>query len=495
MVYAAAVIAFGMTACSDAETPDDAPASSPDQAQVAPAGGGNTQTVSVPDPNGTYFAEITPNGTGCPGGTANTRISDDGLTFTTTFSAYAVAVNSEKTVDVRDCQLMIKLHTPQGRSFSVQTFSYTGYARIDRGVTGKQMANYYFQGRPVPPRDGNRVDLAGPYDSDYVFRDEVPIRNRVWSPCGLVRDLQVQTLLQLNANQSGATGEMSLSMFEGSSKLEVKVESRPCTGNEPGDTSPTPNPDTSKPPDQNTNPNPDNTTPPNNGNPSNTTPTPGTPVLKPTGVQLLPASIPQDGSFTVIWTPITTDVNALYVVEVRDPLNGERVFWSSPEIVGSGLRYNGPRLPHTGLFRIVVIAKSKGQSIPSESVLLEVRGDASRPNDQTSNPTPNPATLAKPTNLRIAPTAVPRDRPFSISWSAPTNASTAVTYKVQLRSSSQSVIWERETTSLSMTYNGGTLPSIGTYSVVVVARDGNRTSTSDPVQFQATNLLRPIPNN
>lgn len=168
-----------------------------------------------PDPNGTFFADVVANGSGCPVGTWNTRISTDGLVFTTTFSAYEARLDPPAVLGVKDCQLGIKLHSPPGRSLSVQSFSYSGYALLQRGVAARQLASYYFQGQSVQSK-ALRQELVGPYDQGFVFKDEVPIADAVWSECGVVRDLNVTTRLVLESSVPGAAGYINLSAADGS---------------------------------------------------------------------------------------------------------------------------------------------------------------------------------------------------------------------------------------------------------------------------------------
>ena len=221
-----ATMLLGITACGVHDASDF---SSGQDLGVQPSASIPLAQQSItPDPNGTYFADVTANGTGCPQGTWNTRISRDGLVFTTTFSAYEARVDQDTSVSVRDCQLAIRLHTPAGRSYSVQSFSYTGFALLDPGVTGRQLSTYYFQGQPVQTPSG-RTDLSGPYESDYLFKDDVPIEDAVWSPCGVERDLMINTRILLQSNGRGS-GYMNLSAVDGSSGLVVNLASRRCDG-------------------------------------------------------------------------------------------------------------------------------------------------------------------------------------------------------------------------------------------------------------------------
>ncbi|MET0343860.1 MAG: DUF4360 domain-containing protein [Polyangiales bacterium] len=187
-----------------------------------------TDTPDItPDPDGVYFAEVTANGTGCPAGTWNTRISRDGLVFTMSFSAYEVRLDRTTTLSVKDCQLAIRLHTPADRSFSVQAFSYSGYAFLQPGVTGRQLATYSFQGQGVQA-NAARTDLTGPHDADFVFRDDVEIQDAVWSPCGVERELNVSTRLLLQSSAPGPSAYMNLTAADGAARLVLKLAAKTC---------------------------------------------------------------------------------------------------------------------------------------------------------------------------------------------------------------------------------------------------------------------------
>ncbi|MET0342674.1 MAG: DUF4360 domain-containing protein [Polyangiales bacterium] len=188
------------------------------------AGGGR----SLRDPRGGFIADVIANGTGCPAGTWDTSLSSDGQTFTTTFSGYETEVNRRTSVSIKDCVLTVKLRSPGGRSFSIQSFFYQGYAYLDRGVTGRQTAQYYFQGDPASGSSA-QTDVRGPYDRSYLFNDDVAVKN-AWSPCGEERNLNIITRIRLTNDNSGRTGYMNLSAVDGSSKLVFRLASRSCRG-------------------------------------------------------------------------------------------------------------------------------------------------------------------------------------------------------------------------------------------------------------------------
>lgn len=181
----------------------------------------------VVNPAGVYFAEVTANGTGCPAGTWTTSLAPDGQTFTTSFSAYEAEVDPSRTISIKDCMLAVKLHSPQGLSYSISSFYYSGYAFLEKGVSGRQFASYYFQGNPAQTAQ-LRTDLVGPYDDTFLFADEVGLTDLVWSPCGTTRDLNVTTRLRLRNGNPRASGYMNIAAVDASIKLVFKLSWRTC---------------------------------------------------------------------------------------------------------------------------------------------------------------------------------------------------------------------------------------------------------------------------
>jgi len=188
----ASLAALSAVACT-------APPSAPVGASTEDLG----RSIDIPNPSGAYYASIRANGTGCPAGTWNAAISDDGQAFTVTFSGYEAVIEPGQAFAVKDCSLAIDLRSPEGYSFSVSSFHYQGYAVLDQpGMTASQSAKYYFRGNPVPAKE-IRTGLAGPYDDAYIFSDEeIPFEDMVWSPCGENRTLNALTRITVQNNES-----------------------------------------------------------------------------------------------------------------------------------------------------------------------------------------------------------------------------------------------------------------------------------------------------
>ena len=210
----ALVATVGASGCAADSTGPDADAEEMGESSAALG-----STVTVPNPSGAYFASVTANGSGCPAGTWDAAISDDGKAFTVTFSSYEAIVEPGQSFSIKDCSLAIDLKTPNGLSFSISSFHYQGYAILDQPcMTARQTAKYYFMGNPVPARE-LRSDMVGPYDNSYVFSDQIGIVDLVWSPCGTQRRLNAQTrlVLQNNRTKSGS-GYLNTTSVDGEVK-------------------------------------------------------------------------------------------------------------------------------------------------------------------------------------------------------------------------------------------------------------------------------------
>ena len=220
LVASAALVSVGAAGCSQDTSDIEESTSSTDAL---------TNGIDVPNPNGSYFAKVTANGSGCPAGTWDASISDDGQTFTMRFSSYETTIDPGQAIAVKDCQLAIKLHSPQGLSYSVSNFYYSGYAFLDQaGMTAAQTAKYYFQGNPLASSE-NRSDLRGPLDKEYVFSDAIGTVDLVWSKCGLDRDLNVATrVMARNNTRKTGSGYISNTTVDGSVELKFKLSWRRC---------------------------------------------------------------------------------------------------------------------------------------------------------------------------------------------------------------------------------------------------------------------------
>jgi Domain of unknown function (DUF4360) len=143
---------------------------------------------------------MTVNGSGCPRGTASVTELADNTAFTVTYSDYVAQVGpGADPTDIRkNCQLSLLVHAPAGFTYAIAEADYRGHAHLEKGATGLQQANYYFQGESetVPVAH----PLSGPYDGDWQHTDRAGAV--IWAPCGADRILNVNTELRVSGGSS-----------------------------------------------------------------------------------------------------------------------------------------------------------------------------------------------------------------------------------------------------------------------------------------------------
>lgn len=155
---------------------------------------------------------VTANGSGCPAGSTAVAMSPDNTAMTVTYSQYLARVGAgANPVEFRrNCQLNLNVHVPNGLTFAVVSVDYRGFGHLERGAAGLHQATYYFQGQASTQRSARR--FAGPMDADWQVGDTATVAERVYRPCGVQRNLNVNTELRVYAGSSDRTRPSFLSM-------------------------------------------------------------------------------------------------------------------------------------------------------------------------------------------------------------------------------------------------------------------------------------------
>jgi hypothetical protein len=157
---------------------------------------------------------VTVNGSGCPDRTAAVAVSPDNTAFTVTYSAYLaqVGVGAQPTDFRKNCQINLVVHVPQGFTYAVASADYRGYAKLVKGATGLEKANYYFQGSPATAQISH--PFSGPFDNDWQKTDAVEVAALVFAPCGALRNLNINTELRVSAGTSDPTKTTSFMVMD-----------------------------------------------------------------------------------------------------------------------------------------------------------------------------------------------------------------------------------------------------------------------------------------
>ncbi|MER5871366.1 DUF4360 domain-containing protein [Streptomyces sp. NPDC002044] len=186
---------------------------------------------TVPTPPGRITVEVVGlNGSGCPQGTADVAAASDNTAFTVTYSDYLAQAGgaSGGTEFRKNCQLALRVHVPQGFTYAIARADYRGFAHLQRGASGQQRANYYFQGAAQSARTTHQFN--GPRSDNWQAGDTTEYADLVWAPCGEERNLNVNTELRVYAGTSNpqAPSFMSMDSTDGSVSTVYHFEWREC---------------------------------------------------------------------------------------------------------------------------------------------------------------------------------------------------------------------------------------------------------------------------
>lgn len=168
-------------------------------------------------------------GSGCPVGSVGTDVADDLSAFTLLFDQYQANVGPgipmiEKR---KNCQINLSLDIPNGWSYTLFTVDTRGYVSLEPGVRALQQSLYYFQGQM---RTGRlQTVVYGPADRNYAARDQITMENQVWSPCGVVRSLNINTEVRVdNSAAPFRQGIITVDSIDGQFKQIYGLKWRRC---------------------------------------------------------------------------------------------------------------------------------------------------------------------------------------------------------------------------------------------------------------------------
>ena len=159
----------------------------------------------TPNPRTFHFVGVpVTHGTGCPTGSVETVVADDGKTMTLIFSELVaeagpgIALSANR----KQCTTNAKVHVPAGFSFAIVNVDHRGFAQLDPKVISTQKSTYYIMGDAVN-RATAFTTVEGPEyldGADWVVRDEFALPTIVWSACGVETNFNVTSAVQVNNN-------------------------------------------------------------------------------------------------------------------------------------------------------------------------------------------------------------------------------------------------------------------------------------------------------
>ena len=185
-------------------------------------------TTYSPPPGQITLDVQTVNGSGCPSGSASATMLSDNTGFRIKYDDYlAQDGGTAGPTDFRkNCQVNLLVNIPQGFTFAIARADYRGLAHLEPGATALERANYYFQGSS----DNTYIDHSfnGPYDGTWQTTDITTAANLVWAPCGVVRGLNINTELRVDAGTSAQRSYISMRSSDGDVYTLIHFQWKQC---------------------------------------------------------------------------------------------------------------------------------------------------------------------------------------------------------------------------------------------------------------------------
>jgi len=164
---------------------------------------GSLSHVAQAQPPSFTIADIQYSGTGCPQGSAAVVVSPDLRAFTVGFDEYGASIPfpdgdpAQPPIrgDRENCLLILTLDYDPGWRFAIFTVNYEGGTQLqNENVVAQQISTYRFQGQTGGAKFSS--EWRGPTDELFFVTDEVVAP--VFSPCGALRALQINTTVSVN---------------------------------------------------------------------------------------------------------------------------------------------------------------------------------------------------------------------------------------------------------------------------------------------------------
>jgi len=179
------------------------------------------QEPAGPPPGKVTIEPQTVNGSGCPAGSTDVLAHPDNTSFSVTYSQYLAQVGpqSQPTDFRQNCQISLRVSYPQGYTFAIHKVDYYGFAHLQAGARGMEQASFYFQGSPQTERRSHT--FTGPYSDNWRATDVIATEQLVWAPCGMQRNLNINTELRVSAGTSDKSRTSFMTMDETRSKVST----------------------------------------------------------------------------------------------------------------------------------------------------------------------------------------------------------------------------------------------------------------------------------
>jgi hypothetical protein len=147
------------------------------------------------------IAEIVPNGSGCPAGTANASVLG-GNQFQVTYDSFAVGMPEGSSTGLTEkfCQLRLTLNVPAGKQIAINDATYRGYLSLGTRTVARLRTLFYFTqsaGSVVEDPMEVRTLASSPGEKDWKVTSTPEAK--AWSRCGGTFFFNAKGRLTLNS--------------------------------------------------------------------------------------------------------------------------------------------------------------------------------------------------------------------------------------------------------------------------------------------------------
>ncbi|MFC4048971.1 DUF4360 domain-containing protein [Actinomadura syzygii] len=189
-----------------------------------------TTAAAASAPDGLSFEVATVNGSGCPAGTVSVALSndDDGDDFLLTVRTSAMRAEgtggSPQTAFRKNCQISLKTHVPEEKTFAVRQVDYYGAAQLEPGASGTLKETRYFQGMATAPAETKT--FSGPYSGAWAHSSQ-RFSDLLFRPCGEDRNFNIIQEVQAERGTSDPSKAISTGI-EGTGRTVYHLDLKNC---------------------------------------------------------------------------------------------------------------------------------------------------------------------------------------------------------------------------------------------------------------------------
>ncbi|MBN1174767.1 MAG: DUF4360 domain-containing protein [Micromonosporaceae bacterium] len=168
---------------------------------------------------------VTALGSGCPSGIPGVSASySDGIQLTFPEMQSVLASATGTGIVQANCQLSLKVTLPSDVTYAATALRTHAVATLARGATAQIKQTVYVQGVSETSAVDNTI--TGPVDGDLDLNGTIPAESQSFAPCGVERNLNVNTRIVLNGD--GVTSASTVNKVSITRGMTIALALKSC---------------------------------------------------------------------------------------------------------------------------------------------------------------------------------------------------------------------------------------------------------------------------